>query len=312
MVSVGPDATRLKPGDLVFMDCFFRSRDDPATTQIMTGLASGPSPAQQKLMEIGWRDGLYKTFATVPLENAHYLDEDALAGRLGYSPPDLAISLNRLAVAYGGASAVNLKPGQTVICAPATGQFTGALAELLTALGARVIALGRNAEKLEAVTNAISATYPSSPSVEGVVITGDAAVDEASIRTLLPAGSPGVDAFIDMSPGMQASPPHIPVAIRCLRPGGKVALMGAVMADLAANYVDLMFRNITIKGQWMYTKQELSELLRMVEMGVVKVGQRAGHEVVGEYALEEWEVAMRDVEESDAWGKGVVFVPRDE
>ncbi|SPO01809.1 related to ADH3 - alcohol dehydrogenase III [Cephalotrichum gorgonifer] len=311
VLSTGPDATLLKPGDLVWVDCFVRSRDDPATTQILMGLHSGPTEAQIKLMQNGWPNGLYKTIATAPLENTYRLDESAL-GRLQYTLPELAISLDRFAVAYGGISAVDLKAGQTFIVGPATGHFSGAAVELGVALGARVIALSRNASALEHLRATVSSTYPGSPPLATVVISGDAAADEAAIRSKLPAGSAGADAFLDISPGLGVQPAHIPTAIACLRPGGKVALMGGVYGNLDVNYAGIMFRNISIKGQWMYSKEEAGQMLRMVEAGVAKVGKAAGYEVCGEYALEEWEAAVDGLEGSEAWGKGVVFVPRDE
>lgn len=315
VIETGPDATLLKPGDLVVVDSFVRSRDDPTTTQILMGLHSGYTEAQRKLMHRAWRDGLFKAVATVPLENAHRLDEATLAapsGPLPYTPAELAISLPNLAVAWGGISAVGLKAGQTLLVGPATGRFSGAAVELATALGARVIALSRSGDKLARIRDTLASTYPSCPRVGTVTVTGDQAVDEAAVRALFPEGSPGADAFIDLSPGLAAQAAHTPVAFACLRPGGKTALMGGVFGDLQLNYHSIMFRSITIKGQWMYSKEEMGQLLRMVEAGVVKIGKAAGYEVRGEYALEDWKTAMESLNAPDAWGTGVVFAPTNE
>lgn len=311
VLAAGPDATALQAGDLVFIDSFVRSRDDPASSQILLGLHQGPTPATSRLMRDTWRDGLLKSIATVPLENTHRLDEPALLQSLGYTPSELAIALARLVVAQGGVSSVGLKAGQTILVGPATGFFSGAVAEIAVALGARVIALGRSAEKLQPVIDALAHTYPFSPRVQSAIMSGDPTADAATIRALLPPGVAGADAFIDISPPMQGTPAHLPAALDALRPGGKAALMG-VLGPVEINYASLMFRNITIAGRYMYSREELEQLLRMVEAGVIRVGHKLGHKVQGEFALEDWQAALEVLEHGDGWDKGVTFTPKEE
>ena len=49
IVTVGPDATLLKPGDLVHVDCTIRGRDDP-TAIMLSGISDGFSEGSKKLM----------------------------------------------------------------------------------------------------------------------------------------------------------------------------------------------------------------------------------------------------------------------
>jgi NADPH:quinone reductase-like Zn-dependent oxidoreductase len=123
VLSTGPDASLLRPGDLVFIDSFVRARDDPVNTQILLGLHQGSTDASKRLMREGWPDGVLRTVATVPLENVHRLDEAAI-DKLGYTPSELVIALSRLVVAAGGIAAADLRPGQTVIVGPATGHVS--------------------------------------------------------------------------------------------------------------------------------------------------------------------------------------------
>lgn len=310
VVATGPDATSLKPGDLVFVDSYVLSRDDPVSSQILLGLHEGNTEATRGLMRNAWRDGVFKTIASAPLENTHRLNEPALLTSLSYTPSELVIALARLVVAYGGTSAVSLKAGQTILVAPATGYYSGAIAEVAVALGARVIALGRSAAKLQPLIDALATAYPHSPRVQPAVMTGDLAADTAAIRALLPPGAAGADAFIDITPPVPGTPAHLPAALAALRPGAKAAFMG-VLGGVEIDYASIMWRNISIKGQYMYTREQLQEVLRMVEAGVIRVGKRLGHEVQGEFDLEEWEAALVALEGANGWDKGVTFTPQD-
>jgi D-arabinose 1-dehydrogenase-like Zn-dependent alcohol dehydrogenase len=179
------------------------------------------------------------------------------------------------------------------------------------ALGAHVIALGRSAAKLQTISDALAKTYPHSPRIQIVETSGDAAAVIAAIRAALPPGSPGADAFFDISPGAGVQPGHIVPAFAALRPGAKAILMGAIWGDLQVNYASLLFRSITVKGQYMYAREQVEQMLRMVEAGVVRIGKLAGHEVQGEFALEDWEAAFAALKGTEGCGKGIAFTPKD-
>ena len=145
VAAVGPDATTLEPGQLVLVDVVIRARDDPSTA-FLAGLHQGITPGGAKLMQGEWRNSVYAEYAKVPLENCRILNEKRLlggvdAGGLGYRLEQLSI-ISRLLVPYGGFSDINLRPGETVIIAPATGSFGGAAVSVALAMGAKVIAMG--------------------------------------------------------------------------------------------------------------------------------------------------------------------------
>ncbi|KAI1270132.1 GroES-like protein [Xylariaceae sp. FL1019] len=296
IVSVGSDAVSLKAGQLVLVDNFTVARDDP-DAEIIVGLMDGGSPKSRKLAEDAWRDGTWQTHTVVPLENTIALDEDLLLGKLGYEIEDLAI-LQRLAVAYGGISNIDVKAGETVIVGPATGQFSGAAVEVAAAAGARVIALGRNEAKLAELKAHI-------PRVETVVITGDVAVDAAAIQVFGLA-----DAFIDFTPhAVDKEPSHIESAILSLRKRGRVALMGGTSAKISLPYLEMVTKSLEIKAKWMYTRPEIRRLVKMVETGLLKIGKGAGHQVLGRFKLEEWEKAFEEAPRHTGWGTNVIFTP---
>jgi len=115
----------------------------------------GSDPKTKKLMEESWRDGMFAEYVRSPLENVHALNEKLLLGSpaeggLGYSVAELCC-LGRFVVVYGGFRGIDLKAGDTVIVAPATGSYSGAAVQVASAMGARVIAASRSLSKLQMI-----------------------------------------------------------------------------------------------------------------------------------------------------------------
>jgi NADPH:quinone reductase-like Zn-dependent oxidoreductase len=300
VLSVGQDAASLQPGQLVWVNGFITSRDDPQNTQVLLGLHDNLGEPKSGRVFSSWK-GLWRNVAVMPLENCIPLNEDVLVGEMGYSFSDLEY-IERLAVAHGGVSAANLRAGETVVVGPATGHYSGATAELAAQMGCRVIALTRSAEKLKP----LASRYPNN--VVPVEMTGDVETDTAAVQAVLPRAA-GADAFIDVSPpNAGPSPTHFTVGMNVLRPYSRVILLGALPA-VSINYWTTLFRNITIKGQWMYKREEAEHLVKMIEAGVVKLGEDAGHELVGAFALKDWEAAIAAAEKATQWGQQVLFMP---
>ena len=300
IATVGPDATILTPGQLVHMDCVIRARDDP-TAAFLSGIHEGFTDGSRKLMHGEWRDSTFAEYSKVPLENCHVLDEKRLLGRvrdggLGYKVEDLAF-VSSLLVPYGGLRDIELKAGETVIVSPATGTFGGAAVLVALAMGARVIAMGRNLEALEAVATR-------SERVQAIPITGDVRADAAALQQLGP-----VDAFFDISPPAAAKSTHIKSGILALRHSGRVSLMGGIREDIAIPYSRVMHWNLQLKGKWMYEREDIEGLIKMVEAGVLKLGEGAGLRVMGKFGLEEWDEAFAKAERNAGMGKLTVIVP---
>ncbi|TGJ84047.1 hypothetical protein E0Z10_g4741 [Xylaria hypoxylon] len=296
VVSVGSDSVSLKEGQLVSIDPFTSARDD-ANVEVIVGLMDGGGSKAKKLYDDTWRDGAWQTHAVVPLENAVPLDEEALLGKHGYDVDDLTI-IPHLSIAYGAISSIDIKAGETVIVGPATGQFSGAAVEVASALGARVIALGRNREALAKLQSTI-------PRVEIVVITGDTEKDAQAIQAFGLA-----DAFVDFTPGsVQGEPSHFKSALMSLRKRGRIALMGGMGGNLSIPYVYMMFNSLELKAKWMYTRDEIRKIVKMIEVGTLKIGKGAGHQVDGKFKLEDYEAAFETGAKHTSWGSSIVFNP---
>ena len=297
VISVGPDAVSLKPGQLVYMSPFVTARDD-RSTRVLLGLHDGGGPDRDSKLFNLWK-GFWRDIAILPAEIVVPLNEKVLVDEMGYSFGDLNY-IQRLSVAYGGIKAADIQAGETVIVAPATGHFSGAVVELAAQIGCNVIALTRSASKLEPLIARF-------PRVTALELTGDEKTDTEAIRALAPDG---VDAYIDVSPpAATESPHHLTVSISSLRCFGRVVFLG-MMFDIKVNYASLVLRDITIRAKFMYTREELASLIKMIETGVLKLGKEAGHEIVERgFRLDEWERAATVAETAMAWGQQVLLFP---
>ena len=300
IAAVGPDATSLKEGQFVYFDNFIRARDDH-TIAFLSAVHEGFSGGSKKLMREVWRDGSYAEYARAPLENVFALNEEHLCGSLssgiglGHTPEDLVAFLPLL-VPYGGLRDVHLQPGETVIIAPATGPFGGAAVKVALAMGAKVIAMGRNQDILKKLAEHERVDY--------IPITGDAAEMTAALKKFGP-----IDVYFDISPPQAADSKHMQACILALKHSGRVSLMGGLLGDVAIPHSFVVVCDITIKGKWMYNRDDILSMIRLLESGILKIGESAGTKVAGKFGLEEWEEAFNTASEKTGVGEVVVFVP---
>ncbi|KAF5637956.1 alcohol dehydrogenase [Fusarium sp. NRRL 52700] len=280
VAAVGLDATSLKPGQLVFFDSFIQARDNP-NSLILHGLSGGFDTASNKLMEGEWRDGTYAEYAKVPLENCFQLDEDRLTGNraeggLGYSMTDLAY-LWTLSVSFGGLQDIDIRSGEKVIISPAAGTFGSAAVVAALAMGAQVIAVGRDNETL----NKVKALDPGR--IRTVLNTGNVENDVKELTKDGPA-----DAFFDISPGKAITSTHFKSCILSLRRGGRVSLMGAHQ-ELKLPTMFIVINDITVRGKWMYTKDNIRNMIKLVEAGYLKLDTV---QTVGDFPMEKFAEAF--------------------
>jgi D-arabinose 1-dehydrogenase-like Zn-dependent alcohol dehydrogenase len=170
------------------------------------------------------------------------LDEARLCGDrgLGYDVRDL-VYMAYLLVPFGGNRDINPQPRETNIVCPTTGFYGSLGVQLAVAMGARVIAMGRSEEKLTHLVEDVKRLSPSpGAEIETVIMTGDEDKDADSLRAFGAA-----DAVLDLTPAAAATSTHTKSAIKALRRGGRVSLMGST-----TNFAvpQIMVNNITLKG----------------------------------------------------------------
>ncbi|GES56887.1 isopropanol dehydrogenase [Aspergillus terreus] len=298
---VGPDAVSLTPGQLVFCDATIRARDSPSTA-ILHGLHGG-SPAARKLMDGEWRDASYAEYASFPLENLFPLNEDVLVRSMGYSFAELAL-MSVFLVPFGGLSEVDVRPGEVVVIAPATGRFGGAAVGMALAMGATVVAAGRNTDALAALRSIHAAC---GQRLRTVTVTSDLARNSELFREA--AGGEGADAYLDFSPPAVTSSALLAAGVGALRPFGRCIIMGGYGGNIEVPYIEVMLKSLRLQGRFMYSREHVERLVKMVEAGVLPLGEKAGVSQTEEFGLAAAEDALKVAAERSGWGGHVVFTP---
>lgn len=270
--AVGPDATKLKPGDWVYCDSTIRSRDDVLEPDTILLGWTARTPAAMKLHRF-YHHGSFAEQVLLPTENVTPIGTitPAEAGRW--------TALGRLLVPYGGLLAGDLKAGETVLVSGATGGFGGAGVAVALAMGAaRVIAAGRNRKALDALVARHGVR------VVPVAMSG---VGEEDGRCIAECAAGPIDFVLDFLP-REAKPAQVETAIRSVRHGGRVVLMGGVRGDLALDYNWIMHNNVVLRGQWMYERSAVPRMVQMVRAGLIDLSAFA----MTEFALADANAAV--------------------
>jgi alcohol dehydrogenase len=258
--ATGPDATRLSVGEWVYCDPTVRSRDDALNPDIILQGWTYRSAAALPLHRF-YHHGSFAEQMLVPTENVTPIgDIDAAdAGRW--------TALGRSLVPYGGLLAGDLKAGEILVVNGATGGFGGAGVAVALAMGAgRVVATGRNARALEDLARRLG------PRVRPLQMTGAEADDR---RRIGEAADGPIDLVLDFLP-REASASQVLAAVLAVRQGGRVVLMAGLRGaegDLALNYNWLMHNDVTVRGKWMYPREAIPRMVRMIRAGLVDLAQ---------------------------------------
>jgi threonine dehydrogenase-like Zn-dependent dehydrogenase len=288
VAAAGPDTTKpelLRPGQLVVFEPFIRARDD-VDVAILHGAFDGLDARTQAFAGDNWRDGCWAEYVRIPLENTWAVDEDRLVGQLGMTREELCF-FGPLAVAYGGLRKIDVKAGETIVVTPATGLFSGAAILAARAMGATVIAISRSAEKLTQLAKLF-------PGIKTIV------AGQADDLTAAIAAHGPIDAVVEIGPPSATNSEILGQAIPALRRYGRVCLMGGRGdTTLPVHHGIMVFKDLTIRGSWMYEREHVKSLIKMVETGVLRFGKAAGQEIIASYPLEKMDEALDKGAEAD-------------
>jgi alcohol dehydrogenase len=272
--AVGPDATRLKPGDWVYCDPTVRSRDNILAPDIvLQGLTAGGDGGMK--LQKHFHDGAWAERMRVPTENALPI------GPIEEREAASWCAMGTCLVPYGGWVAASLQPGESVLVSGATGNFGSAAVATALAMGAPwVVAPGRNEAMLADLVRRFGNR------VLPVKLGGN----EADDRQRMLSAAPGpIDCVMDIMPP-QVAASTVRAALMTVRPNGRVVLMGGVGmlggAGLDLPYPWIMRNCITIHGVWMYPRAAIPRMIAMVRAGLLDLGQFAVTEFPVERANE--------------------------
>ncbi|ANN15925.1 alcohol dehydrogenase [Amycolatopsis orientalis] len=257
VVNVGPDATKLKKGDLVWCDSTVRARDDALTPDVTLQGWSSRGEGGAKLARY-LHDGPFAELMRVPTENVYPLPAGTAADPARWS----ALSVHT--IPYGGLLAGQLAAGETVLISGATGNLGSSAVAVAIAMGAgHVVVPGRNRAVLDLLADRFG------PRVTPIELSGDEDTD----RSAMAAATDGpIDMVLDLLPP-QAPSSVTRAAAMTVREYGRVVLMGGVGmlggADLALPYPWLMRNSVTVRGQWMYPRTANVGMIRLIATGAL-------------------------------------------
>jgi alcohol dehydrogenase len=286
--AVGLDATTLAVGDWVFCDPAVRARDGAAApTMVLQGLTAGDERGMGLLRYVP--NGAWAERARFPTENANPI------GAIDEDEATTWASLGSYLVPYGGFEAVGLRPGENVVVNGATGSFGSAGVAVALALGAAsVVATGRNRRVLDDLVRRFG------PRVRPAPMSGDEEVDRKRILETAPGP---IDVVLDLLPPV-ASPAQVRAAVRTVGRCGRVVLMGGVREDVALPYAWLMRDCITVRGQWMYSREAISRVVSLVRAGLLKLDAE-----ITSFSLDQVEDAVVHAAETGGPFKATVLCP---
>ena len=174
------------------------------------------------------------------------------------------------------------------------------------AMGATVVACGRN----EATLAALTKTFGHTGRLEVVVLTGDIKTDTASMISASHNGDKVADAFLDFSPPAAAKSTHIAAAMAALKPFGRACFMGGIYGNVEINYFSVMLKSLRIQGRFMYSRDMVVRFIKMVEKGNLKLGEEAtGMRTVGKFGLDRVYEAIELAGKEKGWGNQVLLMP---
>ncbi|PQE16204.1 isopropanol dehydrogenase protein [Rutstroemia sp. NJR-2017a BVV2] len=184
-------------------------------------------------------------------------------------------------------------------------RFGASAVTVALAMGASVVACGRNEQTLASLRETFNATGR----LRTVVLTGD---QDNDMQAMIPAagnGGKGAEAHIDFSPNAAARSTHIASAMAALRPFGRVSFMGGIFGNIEVNYISLMLRSLGTPGRFMYGREAVVRMIKMIEKGNLKLGASGGVQIIGKFGLDQIDESDENSENGTAWGKQVLLVP---
>lgn len=277
--------------DLVWVDPMIRGRDSP-NLEIVRSFDGGRDLSTQYLMKGVWKHGSYEEKLLAPLEGLFKIPEewvqDRSQGGKGFRIQDFAMSGYYL-LAIGGLATSGVGAGDRVIIAPATGKYSSAAVRVALAMGCKVVAAGRSAEKLKTLER----YYGAKDKLSTVVLTGDTDDGTKALKDAI--GGNGADVFVDYSPTtIHEEPPYLKAGFNSLRRGGEYLLLGGAMADLKIPYVEVMRRELRIRGKFMWQREHVELFLRLIDTGSLRLGVEAGVlDDVITFGMDEVEAALK-------------------
>lgn len=225
--------------------------DEPV--QVLIGL-TGISPDSGPMLA-AWGDGTLAETVIMPASVLTPLDG------LDHLPAERLATLGKFAVPLGGLLRGRLAPGETLVVNGASGYFGSAAVLLGLAMGAeRVVAAARAKESLDDLVQAAGKR------VIPIALTGDVEADAKTLK----AAVDGHGAHLAFDQVGRASDPNSTLAaLKSLRRGGRLVLMGSMTVPLPLTYSEMLANDWEVIGNFMYRPGAFRTLVALVRSGLL-------------------------------------------
>ena len=74
-------------------------------------------------------------------------------------------------------------------------------------------------------------------------------------------------------------------------------------------YMLIMFNSLQLRGRFMYEREDVRQILKLYERGLLKVGPAAGYKTAGKYGIDDWDKAFEAAQKTAGWGSQVLMAP---
>jgi D-arabinose 1-dehydrogenase-like Zn-dependent alcohol dehydrogenase len=182
---------------------------------------------------------------------------------------------------------------------PATGGFGSAGVMVAIAMGARVIALGRNETKLAKLKEHVRRGTPGA-NIETVKMTGDERADTDAV-----AAFGKIDAALEPSPHGATKSTHFKSVVDAMGQNRRCSLMG--MAEVVIPAWKVVSSNLSFRGKLMYERDDILQFIKMLERGMFPKGK--DFVTTKAFSLENWKEGFEAAAEYMGVGQTVVFTP---
>ena len=85
--------------------------------------------------------------------------------------------------------------------------------------------------------------------------------------------------------------------------------MGGIIEDIGLPHCFVMRLDIKLYGKWLYSRDDITLLVKMVNIGLLRLDDSAGIKIIGKYRLERWKEAFDVAAENVGQGQLSLFAP---
>ena len=86
-------------------------------------------------------------------------------------------------------------------------------------------------------------------------------------------------------------------------------MMGGIIEDIGIPHCFVMRLDIKQYGKWLYNRDDVTLLVKMIDIGLLKLDDSVGVKIIGRYPLEQWKETFDVAAENAGQGQLSLFAP---